>query len=111
MSIDIASGAGSDLQAGPGVKFNPSLLPGGVIAYIRKERRTTGIYYSNGARGPQRPDSRRVVVAGRHARRLSQAAHGAARDVEEDLEPQSGLRDDAHRDPAGVQRRQATASR
>ncbi len=68
VSIDVESGAASDVPAGPGVKFNPSLLANGVIGYLRKDG-DQGIYYSNGARGPQgqirfaswSPDGSRVV--------------------------------------------------
>jgi Tol biopolymer transport system component len=68
VSIDIASGAQTDVQAGAGVKFNPSLLAGGALAYLRKDDEQ-GVYYSNGSRGPQgqirgaswSPDGTRVV--------------------------------------------------
>src|SRR5262249_10577737 len=68
ISIDIASGATSELKAAAGVKFNPSLLKDGSLAYIRKDREP-GIYYANGARGPKgdvrfasfSPDGTRVV--------------------------------------------------
>jgi len=52
VSVDIASGAVTDLPAGPGVKFNPSLLPGGRIGYIRREGADRGVHYSDGTRGP-----------------------------------------------------------
>ena len=52
VSVDIASGAMTDLPAGPGVKFNPSLLAGGRIGYIRKEGPERGVHYSDGTRGP-----------------------------------------------------------
>jgi TolB protein len=54
VSIDIASGATSDLQAGPGIKFNPSIVRDETIAYIRRGPvEDAGIYYSNGTRGPK----------------------------------------------------------
>jgi Tol biopolymer transport system component len=85
--IDIATGRTSDAVPGPGLKFNPSVLPGDVVGYVRKAIDTTvvdnnnvpagqpgresgaGIYYSNGARGPKgdvrtaswSPDGKRVV--------------------------------------------------
>ena len=37
VSIDIATGATTDVPAGPGVKFNPSFLPANDIGYIRKD--------------------------------------------------------------------------
>jgi TolB protein len=69
VSIDLAGGATKDVEAGPGVKMNPSVLPGGEIAYIRKDTTDPGIYYSTGRRGPAgpirgaswSPDGKRVV--------------------------------------------------
>ena len=55
MSIDIATGSASEVNVGPGVKFNPSFLPRDVVGYIRKDGDAQGIYYSDGARGPQGP--------------------------------------------------------
>ena len=52
VSVDVESGAMADLPSGPGVKFNPSLLRGDVVAYIRRDGPDRGIYYSNGKRGP-----------------------------------------------------------
>jgi TolB protein len=70
VAIDVATGAITERSSGPGVKFNPSLLPDASVAYIRKDGvATAGIYYANGARGPQgeiraaswSPDGKRVV--------------------------------------------------
>ena len=69
VSIDIATGAASEVAAGPGVKMNPAYLPGNAIGYIRKDTDDPGIFYTNGARGPKgpirsaswSPDGRRVV--------------------------------------------------
>jgi len=81
VSIEVTSGAMSDLPAGPGVKFNPSPLVGGEIGYIRKDQAEhgdgAGIYYGGGRRGPRgdirsaswSPDGKRVVFH----RRLSTA--------------------------------------
>jgi Tol biopolymer transport system component len=52
VSIDTATGASTDLNAGPGVKMNPSPLPGNEIGYIRKDTAQAGIYYSSGRQGP-----------------------------------------------------------
>jgi TolB protein len=68
VAIDVATGAATDVPAGAGVKFNPSLLPGDVIGFLRKDG-DQGIYYSNGKRGPAgqirtaawSPDGTRVV--------------------------------------------------
>jgi Tol biopolymer transport system component len=55
VSIDIATGATTDVPAGPGVKFNPTFVSGNEIAYIRKDTSEDGIYYSRGGRGPRGP--------------------------------------------------------
>jgi Tol biopolymer transport system component len=70
VAVDIKTGAMSDLPSGPGVKFNPSMLSGDVLAYIRRDDvKERGIHYSNGKRGPAgeirtaswSPDATRVV--------------------------------------------------
>jgi len=55
VSIDTATGASTEINAGPGVKINPSPLPGNQIGYIRKDTDQPGIYYSSGKRGPAGP--------------------------------------------------------
>jgi len=52
VSIDVDTGAITDLPAGPGVKINPSPLPGKEVGYIRKDTADAGIYYAGGRRGP-----------------------------------------------------------
>jgi len=52
VSVDVNTGTMSDLPVGRGVKFNPSVLSGDVVAYIRKDGDAPGIFYSNGTRGP-----------------------------------------------------------
>jgi TolB protein len=70
VTIDLASGAMSDIAAGPGPKFNPSWLPGaGAVGYIRKGVPDAGIYYTGGGKGPKgdvraaawSPDGKRVA--------------------------------------------------
>ncbi len=51
-SIDIDTGVMSDLPVGSGVKFNPSVLRGDVVAYIRRDGEQRGVHYSDGRRGP-----------------------------------------------------------
>ena len=71
----------TDLPAGPGVKFNPSLLAGGRIGYIRREGAERGIHYSDGTRGPSgeirtvawSPDGSQVVF---HKKSTSRASPG-----------------------------------
>ena len=69
VSFDIAGGASADVEAGPGVKINPSVLTD-TVGYIRKDGAdAAGIYYTNGTRGPKgdvrtaawSPDGARVV--------------------------------------------------
>src|SRR3954451_19759056 len=49
VAFDLASGLSSDLPSGPGVKFNPSVLPRNELAYLRKSTGDeSGIYYANG---------------------------------------------------------------
>jgi len=55
VSIDIATGAATELPAGAGVKFNPSYVAGHEIGYIRKDTDEAGIQYSDGSRGPKGP--------------------------------------------------------
>ena len=74
-SIDVASGTTTDVPAGPGVKFNPSVLSANEIGYIRKDGDDAGIYYTSSARGPRgqvraaswSPDGSRVVFHRRQA--------------------------------------------
>ncbi len=69
VSIDMTTGALTDVPAGPGVKMNPSPLPGNDIGFIRKDPADAGIYYTSGRRGPRgairaaawSPDGKRVV--------------------------------------------------
>jgi len=76
VSFDIATGTSADLKSGPGVKFDPSVLAGDKVAYIRKDGSdTAGIYYADGTRGPKgdvrtaawSPDGTRVVFHKRTA--------------------------------------------
>jgi TolB protein len=69
VSIDTTTGALTDVHAGPGVKINPSPLPGNDVGYIRKDTADGGIFYASGSRGPRgpiraaswSPDGKRVV--------------------------------------------------
>jgi Tol biopolymer transport system component len=68
VSIDVETGKSADLPAGPGVKFNPSVV-GPTIGYIRKDTSAAGVYYTDGRSGPKgnvrtiawSPDGKRVV--------------------------------------------------
>ncbi len=69
VSIDVASGAVTDLPSAAGVKISPAFLPGNEIGYVRKDGADPGIYYTSGKRGPRgnvrvaawSPDGSRVV--------------------------------------------------
>jgi len=69
VSIDMNTGALTDVHAGPGVKTNPSPLPDNDVGYIRKDPTEGGIYYTSGSHGPHgliraaswSPDGKRVV--------------------------------------------------
>jgi len=71
VSIDAATGVSTMLAAGPGVKMNPSPLPGNDLGYVRKDKADggAGIYYLSGKRGPRgdirtaswSPDGKQVV--------------------------------------------------
>jgi len=55
VSLDMETGAYHELPAGPGVKINPSPLPGVDVGYVRKDKAApgSGIYYVSGKRGPK----------------------------------------------------------
>jgi TolB protein len=67
--IDVRTGTTAEVPSGPGVKFNPVVLSGGEVAYVRKDSSENGIYYTNRGRGPKgavrgaawSPDGSRVV--------------------------------------------------
>ena len=53
VAVDVSNGVASDLPSGPGVKFNPSVLRGDILGYIRRDGSDEGIHYSNDTRGPK----------------------------------------------------------
>jgi Tol biopolymer transport system component len=81
VSIDADDGTSTDLPAGPGVKINPSPLPGKDVGYVRKDGAEPGpgIYYTSGKRGPRgdvrtaswSPDGKHVVFHRRIAAPLA----------------------------------------
>ena len=56
--MDISRGSTAPVTAGPGVKLAPSLLPSGVVAYLRRDKAAQGIFYSDGGKGPAGKDVR-----------------------------------------------------
>ena len=90
-------GAATDVPAGPGVKFNPSILSATTSATSGRTATTRGhLLHERRTRTTGR-GSRRVVVARRHARRLSQAPDAPPTPGGRDMEPQSGVRADVDR--------------
>ena len=53
VSIEVASGRSTEVSAGPGLKVNPSPLPGNDVGYVRKDTAEAGIYYTSGRHGPR----------------------------------------------------------
>jgi TolB protein len=53
VSIDVATGKAVPINAGDGVKFDPSPIGANEIGYIRKDSNDPGIFYTSGARGPK----------------------------------------------------------
>ncbi|MGH9351009.1 MAG: TolB family protein, partial [Terriglobia bacterium] len=45
VKIDIATGATTPVPAGPGVKLLPAVLPSGAIAYLRRDKKSNGVFY------------------------------------------------------------------
>ena len=104
VSIDVATGATTDVPAGPGREVQP-VVPAGDDDRLHPQGRgeDAGIYYANGKRGPKgdvrtaawSPDGTRVVFH----KRLTASADA----VGEDVQPESRVRADADRDAAVVQ--------
>jgi Tol biopolymer transport system component len=58
MKMDIATGAATEIESGPGVKLMPSVLPSGETAYLRRDKTASGVFYGNGTPGPKGDDVR-----------------------------------------------------
>jgi Tol biopolymer transport system component len=99
VSIDTTNGALTDLPAGPGVKMNPSPLPGNDVGYIRKDSAEAGIYYASGSHGPLgliraaswSPDGKHVVFHRRKAVMMPPQAKMFSRNPNYDLSLSSML--------------------
>jgi TolB protein len=67
--IDIATGEAKSVDAGPGVKMFPSVLPSGEVAYLRADVQSQGVFTASGKPGPSgdarwpafSPDGKKVV--------------------------------------------------
>ena len=91
VSIDMTTGALTEVHAGPGVKMNPSPLPGNDVGYIRKDSADAGIYYASGSRGPRGRDPCSGMVARRETRRVPPALDADAAAAGKDVQPESEL--------------------
>ena len=92
--FDLGSGAATSLTQGVGVKLDPSVLPSGLIAYLRQDGRGHGVFYGDGSRGPQgrdvrfpswSPDGKQVVYSRFAANRPTVPAHLWSRNPKFDL--------------------------
>lgn len=73
MKMDIAISAMTPIAAGPGVKLAPAILASGDVAFLRKDKAASGIFYASGKKGPSgkmdltcpawSPDGAHVVYA------------------------------------------------
>ncbi len=69
VSIDVATGATTDIAAGPGAKMSPAFVAGREVGYVRKDGSAPGIFYVGGQKGPGgvlrsaswAPDGSRVI--------------------------------------------------
>jgi Tol biopolymer transport system component len=52
LKIDIAGGSTTEVPSGPGVKLLPAILASGEVAYLRRDRKSTGVFYGGGKAGP-----------------------------------------------------------
>ena len=106
VSIDVDQRTASDLPAGPGVKINPSPLPGNDIGYVRKDTAGTGagIYYTSGkTRTEGRRARGRMVTRRQRASSFHKRLTAPPTIWLTDVQPQPRLRADAHGRPAVVQ--------
>jgi Tol biopolymer transport system component len=56
LQFDLVSGKATPVASPTGVKISPKVLLGGLIGYLRKNRASTGIFYSDGKPGPKGSD-------------------------------------------------------
>lgn len=84
LRFDIRGGDGVPVDAGPGVKIYPALLPSGEVAYVRRDASATGVFYQDGKAGPGgdvrwpawSPDGNRIIYG-----RAAAAVPGTLRKV------------------------------
>jgi TolB protein len=50
--INIVSGEATPVNAGPGIKIFPSVLPSGEVAFVRRDVHAQGVFYASGKAGP-----------------------------------------------------------
>lgn len=72
LKIDIATGRSTAVASGRGVKLMPAVLSSGEIAYLRRDKSASGVFYGMGKTGPAgedvrtpswSPDGKRVVYS------------------------------------------------
>lgn len=86
ISIDVATGTQTDVAPAEGVRGYPSLLLEKRIAYVRLDKADSGIFYSDGSRGPRgaihspswSADGKRVLYARRGSAAATLAPGGGA---------------------------------
>jgi Tol biopolymer transport system component len=50
--FDVATGESKPVNAGPGIKIYPSVLPSGKLAFVRRDTQSQGVFYEGGKAGP-----------------------------------------------------------
>ncbi|HLX45198.1 MAG TPA: hypothetical protein VKR43_17245 [Bryobacteraceae bacterium] len=50
--FDLATGESKPVNAGPGIKIYPSVLPSGKLAFVRRDTESQGVFYEGGKAGP-----------------------------------------------------------
>ncbi len=58
LKINIESGEKTPVSAGPGVKLLPTVLSSGEVAYLRRDKTASGVFYARGRPGPKGDDLR-----------------------------------------------------
>ena len=92
VSIDTTTGALTDVHAGPGVKMNPSPLPGNDVGYIRKDSAGGRDLLCERQPWSAWSDPRRGMVTRWKTCRIQQTPNPDAAAAGKDVQPESELR-------------------